>query len=371
MKAGAGHIKAAEAIHAAFQEKYPEYKVENIDLLDYSSPMIKFLYGKSYLEVLKKFPGLYAHGYKNYEGIKGLIRPRSLPDRFHFEEFFALIERAKPDCVIATHFIPASVLEHYRLTKRKNFRLVVTLTDYEMHPLWLVERADLFTVATEEMRFALAFDGIDPKKIRKTGIPVHPKFLRTYDRVGLRKKYGLGIDQPIILLTAGSFGMTPITRVISSLKHIKRRFQLLVVCGNNDQLKKELTHLQKTEPRLKLVFGFVDCMEELMAISDVIITKPGGITTTESMASGLPMILVDPIPGQEEANAYYLIAHGVARYAGTLPALLYHIDVLLKHPELRAGMKQACKTTAPGNAAFSIAKEITTLFRARPIHPQQ
>ena len=361
VKAGAGHLKAAEAVEAAFAKYQPNVEVKNIDLLDYSNELIKYLYGKMYLDVVKAFPELYAYSYKHYESSKKFIKPRFLLDKFNFSDFFEIVENLNPDIVVATHFISEAVLESYRKKRKKHFRIAVTLTDYEFHPVWLVSNVDLYFTATEEVKSSLLFHGIPPEKIVASGIPIHPKFSEEKDRKELLAKYGLNNQSPVILISAGSFGVTPLSEVIEDFGSLKEEFQIMVVCGNNAELRKDLEIKQKSEPRLKRVFGFVDFMDELMAFSDLLITKPGGITVSESIAMGLPMILIEPIPGQEEANADYLIEQGAGVKARNLPVLLCKLGLLLRNPGKLTDMSRRARAISCPYAAKTIAGEVIKL----------
>ncbi len=361
VKAGAGHLKAAEAVEAAFAKYQPDVRVKNVDLLDYSNEFIKYLYGKMYLDVVKAIPELYAYSYKHYESSKKFIKPRFLIDKFNFSDFFGIVEDFNPDIVIATHFISEAVLENYRRKKKKEFKIAVTLTDYEFHPVWLVSNVDLFFAATEEVKSGLLFYGIPPEKIVTTGIPIHRKFSEEKDRKELLAKYGLNNQSPVILISAGSFGVTPLGEVIGDFGAIKDDFQIMVVCGNNTELRKDLEMKQKSEPRLKKVFGFVDFMDELMASSDLLITKPGGITVSESIAMGVPMIFIEPIPGQEEANADYLVEQGAGVKARNLPVLLHKLGQLVRNPKKLADMSERAKAISRPFAAKTIAEEAIKL----------
>lgn len=342
LKAGAGHLKAAEALETAFVAD-GGFEVKNIDLLDYSSALIGFLYGKMYLDMVKAFPDLYSYNYKRYESAKNFIKPRLFFDKFNFSDFFKIVEEFKPDLIIATHFIPAAVLANYKEKLHKNYKIFTTLTDYEFHPLWLIDGVDLFFVATEEVKAGLIFYGIVPEKIVISGLPVHPKFFAPKNKETLRQKYSLEFNTPVILISAGSFGLTPLGEVIDELEKIKNNFQLIAVCGHNEKLKAELEKTRANRPRLKKVFGFVNFMDELMATADILITKPGGITVSEALTYGLPMILIEPIPGQEEANADYLLELGTAQKARNLPSLIYKIKKLLDQPSELALMAERTK----------------------------
>jgi processive 1,2-diacylglycerol beta-glucosyltransferase len=361
VRAGAGHLKAAEAVEAAFLKYHPGVEVKNVDLLDYSGELIKYLYGKMYLDVVKAIPELYAYSYKHYEPSKKFIKPRFLIDKFNFGDFFKMVEEFDPHIVIATHFISEALLENYRRKTGKQFRIAVTLTDYEFHPVWLVSNIDLYFTATEEVKSSLLFYGVAPEKIVTSGIPIHPKFSEEKDKKDLLVKYGLSSQSPVILISAGSFGVTPLGEVIAEFRAIRDEFQIMVVCGNNTQLRKDLETKQRSEPRLKKVFGFVDFMDELMAVSDLLITKPGGITVSESIAVGLPMILIEPIPGQEEANADFLVEQGVGVKARSLPILLHKLGMLIRNTSRLADMSKRAKAISRPYAAKTIAERAVNL----------
>jgi len=358
LRAGAGHLMAAAALEAAFLGSKPGHTVRNIDLLDYSTDLIKFLYGKMYLDVVKLLPELYAYSYKHYEPSKKFIKPRFLIDRFSFSAFFELIEDFDPDLLLCTHFIPTALVENYRRKKGKSFPIAVTLTDYEFHPLWIAPNIDLYFTATQEVKSSLIYYGVAPEKIVVSGIPVHPKFSAPKDRASLLRKHGLTEGSPIILISAGSFGITPLEEVVDELGGIKEEFQLMVVCGRNADLEKELLEKQKTQPRLKKVFGFVDFMDELMGMSDLLITKPGGITVSESLSVGLPMILIEPIPGQEEANADYVVEQGAALKARSVSSLIYKLELLIRAPEKLKEMSRRATEISHPDAATTVVEAI-------------
>jgi processive 1,2-diacylglycerol beta-glucosyltransferase len=357
VRAGAGHLKAAEALEVAFRKCQPGTEVRNVDLLDHSTELIKYLYGKLYLDVVKAMPELYAYSYRHYESSKRFTRPRFLIDRFNFSDMFGILKDFSPDIVIGTHFISAALLENYRRKKKKAFKVAVTLTDYEFHPVWVVPNADLYFTATQEVKDSLSFYGIPPERIIPSGIPIHPKFSEEKDRKGLLVKYGFNNQSPVVLISAGSFGVTPLGEVIADFEVIKNDFQIVVVCGNNAKLKKDLEAKQASEPRLKKIFGFVDFMDELMAMSDLLITKPGGITVSESIAVGLPMIFIEPIPGQEEANADYLVEQGAGVKARNLPVLLDKLGRFIRDPGKLADMSRRARAISRPDAARTIAEE--------------
>ena len=236
VRAGAGHLMAAAALEAAFLDSEPALAVKNIDLLDYSNDLVKFLYGKMYLDVVKLIPELYAYSYKHYEPSKKFIKPRFLIDRFSFRAFFELIEDFDPDLILCTHFIPAALVENYRRKKKKGFKIAVTLTDYEFHPLWVAPNIDRYFTATEEVKTSLIYYGVEPERVVTSGIPIHPKFCEAKDKAKLLTKYEMSEGQPIILISAGSFGITPLGEVMDELEAIREELSIDIGQTSGDNL---------------------------------------------------------------------------------------------------------------------------------------
>ena len=364
VKAGAGHVKAAEALEAAFSLKYPSFTVRNVDLLDYSSYLARQFYGKTYIDVVKNLPELYGYLYKNYRGLQGLAGPRLMFDRLNAAAYLDLVDAFEPDAVITTHFIAAALAADYRDRKRKTFPVFVTITDYEIHPLWVIRTAEIerYSVAHEEMKNHLKLLGVPEERVIIAGIPINPRFVEKKDPTALKTKYGVKDASPVVLLIAGSFGTTPIGDIIDQFKLIPSQFQLIVVCGKNKKLSEKIRAKQSNEPRITLVYEFVDFVDELMRVSDILISKPGGITTSESLAIGLPMLLVDPIPGQEEANVDYFLEKGVGLKARSPESLIFKLGDVLSHPERLQEMRENVTGIAKPQAAFTVADEVVKIL---------
>ncbi len=360
VRAGAGHVKAAEALRKAFSIRYPDFAVRNVDLLDYSSYLARQLYGKTYIDMVRKLPELYGYLYRNYKGMEGLAGPRLIFDRLNAAPYLDLLGDFEPDAVVATHFIAGALAADYRDRARKRFPVFVTVTDYEIHPLWVVRTAEieLYTVAHEEMKNHLALLGVPRERVVVSGIPIDPVFGEPKDVDALRIKHGLSRGSPVVLLMAGSFGTTPVPRIVDYLRLVEAPFQMIVVCGKNRRLYKTMKEKQQTEQRLVAVHEFVDFVAELMRVADILISKPGGITTSESLAVGLPMLMVDPIPGQEEANVDYLLERGAGLKARSAESLIFKLEELLSHPIRLLQMREKIAQIAKPQAAFSIADEV-------------
>ena len=364
VKAGAGHVKAAEALETAFSTKYPSFTVKNVDLLDYSSYLARQFYGKTYIDVVKRLPELYGYLYKNYKSLQGLAGPRLAFDRLNAVAYLDLLHDFEPDAVIATHFIAGALAADYRDRERKKFPVFVTITDYEIHPLWVIRTAEIerYSVAHEEMKNHLKLLGVPEERVIVAGIPINPVFVKRKDPMALKAKYGIKDTSPVVLLIAGSFGTTPIGDIIDQFKVIPSDFQLIVVCGKNKRLYEKIRAKQSTEPRITLVYEFVDFVDELMRVSDILISKPGGITTSESLAIGLPMLLVDPIPGQEEANVDYFLEKGVGLKARNPESLIFKLGEVMADQSRLREMKERISKIAKPEAAFTVADEVVKIL---------
>ncbi|MCX6737028.1 MAG: glycosyltransferase [Candidatus Parcubacteria bacterium] len=357
VKAGAGHVKAADALEEAFKNN-KNCVVKNVELLEYAKTFVKYFYGEMSVDVAKNSPQIYGYFYENYELLKEFIKPKFLIDSLYLKSFLEMVENFKPDIIVCTHFIPADILVYYRKQANKNYKIVLIITDYEHHPAWLIKDMDLCCVAHEEMKKNLIYKGILENQILISGIPIGLQFNKPLDREALKRKYGLNNDKLTLLISAGSFGISPVSEIIKKLSDIKKPFQMIVICGHNQKQFLKLNKLKQKESRLKKVFGFVNNMEELMAVSDLLITKPGGITVSESLAMALPMLLIKPIPGQEEANADYLLEHGVAQKAYNLDALIYKTENLIKNKKELLKMSLKAKKISKPNASNDIVTEI-------------
>ncbi len=209
------------------------------------------------------------------------------------------------------------------------------------------------------MKYELARLGVPSDSITDAGIPVDPAFMNRKDRGELRRAHGLKATSPVILLMAGwSFRASAVERMIDHLSMVDGDFQLIVLAGRNRELYERVKAKQSREPRIASVFEFIDFVEDLMRLSDILISKPGGITTAESLAAGLPMIVVDPIPGQEEANSDYILENGAGLKARSLEGLVFKIGRLVADPARLAYMRENIGKIARPDAAFSIADGI-------------
>jgi processive 1,2-diacylglycerol beta-glucosyltransferase len=227
------------------------------------------------------------------------------------------------------------------------------VTDFEAHALWMDACVDLYCVAAEETKARLVARGATAANAVATGIPIAAKFLSKPDPRAVRKNYGLRDDQPVLLVLGGGFGMGPVAEILAELDKVPGQFQTLVVTGRNEELRRKLATQTRRHPTH--VLGFSTNMHELMAVADLIITKPGGLTTSEALALGKPLFILNPIPGQEAANSDFLLERGAAAKVNRVEDLPFRIEKLLGSKKL-AEMAKAAKSLGRPQSAETVCQ---------------
>ncbi len=359
--AGAGHKRAAEALAKAFALEDGSAEVAVRDILDFTSPVFKKTYGKGYLDIVRKAPELW--GFMFAQSDKKAQLPSHRKIRAIFNEinasaFSKFCKEFNADIVVCTHFMPLEILARKVGRKWRHVPLYCVVTDFAVHSLWIVENVDRYYVATDDARRQLIRKGQPAEKIRITGIPVDPLFSRSDTFENARRKLDIDANTPTVLLLSGGFGVGPAADLIRSFGQVEVNCQLLVVAGANEKLKKEATAAASGLKVPVKVFGFVDTIHELMDASDIVISKPGGLTTSEVLAKGKPMIVIDPIPGQEQRNCEYLLEAGAAVRLYESEDAPYKVQAILEDPTRMARMQKNAREISHPNAAREIARDI-------------
>jgi len=270
--------------------------------------------------------------------------------------FLHLVRSLKPDAVITTHFFPTDVLAAAKRAGWLSARLIVVVTDLFPHRMWLVQEADLVVVASDEARAICLRRGIAAERIRVLGVPISQRFRLSCDRAAILQRCGLDGARRTLLVTSGGMGVGPIQHFVERLVVLEaiqpHGLQLLVVCGENDQLRQRLQRLGETASLPVCALGFTDAMHELMQASDLLITKPGGLTVMEALAVGLPMVFCGTIPGQEQGNADYVVRHGAGLKADQPDRCAATVLQVLEHPvQLQAMRSRALALSRPDAAS--------------------
>jgi processive 1,2-diacylglycerol beta-glucosyltransferase len=363
--AGAGHTRAAQAIEKALIEMNAAQEVRHIDILDYTNKLFHKLYSDSYIEMVNKAPKMLGWLYDRFDTPYKNERLRLAFNKLNTGPFVRLLEQYQPDIAICTHFLPSEIISWLKSKKRLSCPQAIVITDFDAHAMWFCHYYEQYFVALDETRAYLEACGVSPEKISISGIPIDPVFAIHKDKKEMRKKYGLKADRPTILLSAGGFGVGPIEGLIKALYKLEHSAQVIAICGRNEELKKRIEKLSfknqlKSNLLVKAV-GYTKEMDEYMAASDMILGKPGGLTTSEALAKGLVFIIVNPIPGQEERNSDHLLEQRVAIRCNNIPILAYKIDKLLDQPKLFAEMQTNTRKLAHPRAAFDIVSKLLEL----------
>lgn len=348
---GAGHRRAAEAVYNYISQNHPEIEVEITDVIEHASAFFKFNYGWGYSFLARRANFLWRLGFwlTDCRIFRPLLRPlASFINRSNTKDFARLLIREKPDYIISTHFLTSEIAAYLKQRGQIRSILATVVTDFGAHYFWVSPGTDTYIVASGFARQQLLDLGIQGERIRQLGIPIDPKFSREYDRGSLASKFGIGAHKFTVLLMTGSFGSGPLEQIAESLC---REAQVLVVCANNKKLYARLN--KKNLPDVK-AFGLVSNPEELMAVSDMIITKPGGLSISELLAMELPPLFISAIPGQEENNLKVLKQYGIGVSAGNLGGLARTILHFKSRPQELLSMKEKMRKVKKPSAAGAI-----------------
>lgn len=361
--AGAGHKKAAEAIYNAFLRLGEVESVFIIDSLDYTNRIFKWSYPRVYLFLVNYLPHLWGFFYYALDNRKIyflISKFRRLLNRLNSKRFIKFLIKENPKLIISTHFFASEIISDLKNRGLISSRVISVITDFRVHSFWTVKSMDIYTVASAEAKADLMRWGIDEGKAKALGIPIDPIFYSKLDKNYLREKMNLNKDKFTILIVSGGFGIGPIRKLVKTIIGPKIKFkdyiQLIVVCGRNNRLYKYIENIRANSILTMKVFGFVDNMDELMEVSDLLIGKPGGLTISEALAKGLPIIIISPIPGQEERNAEVLVKYGVGIRARRINEVNQILLRLLKHPQELDKMKENIKQMSRPKAAEEIVR---------------
>ncbi|GAC1448180.1 MAG: glycosyltransferase [Isosphaeraceae bacterium] len=360
--AGAGHLRAAQAIERALLEMGGAREVRHIDTLDYTNPVFKRLYSKTYIEMVNKTPELLGWLYDHFDKPWKHQRRRLAFEKLNTRPVVKLLESYRPQIAICTHPLPAEIISWLKAKEKIETRQAIVVTDFDVHAMWLCRDFERYFVALEETRVHLGSLGVPLDRITVSGIPIDPVFTRPKNKMEMRAKYGLKPDLTTILVSAGGFGVGPIEALLSSLGSLRHPAQVVAVCGRNEALKTRLEALVADAAlgsRLTVLpVGFTQEMDEFMAASDILLGKAGGLTTSEALSQGLAFVIVNPIPGQEERNSDHLLEEGVAIRCNNPAALSYKIDRLLDDPGRLARMQERSLRFARPRAAFDVVSKL-------------
>jgi processive 1,2-diacylglycerol beta-glucosyltransferase len=369
VSAGAGHVRAAQAVCAQAQLSHPDWQVTHIDIMDLVPRAFRTLYCESYIKVVERAPLLWSYLYgksdKRTRSSKS-DRLRRAVEKVNTRKFDGEIDKLAPDAIICTHFLPAELLSRRIRKQRPTAPVWVQVTDFDVHGLWLHEHMQGYFVANEEVAQRLRAKGIALDRIEVTGIPIMPVFSSAPTRAVGAAELGIDPQKPTLLMMSGGAGVGGIEVLAKHLAAMPVDMQIIALAGRNEGLLSQLKAIANEHPRRLWPMGFTRSIERVMAAADVAITKPGGLTSSECLAMNLPMIVVSPIPGQEERNADFLLESGAALKAVDVASLLYKVRRLLESPQELAAMRARMKSVARPHAASSVLAAVAKHLQASP-----
>jgi processive 1,2-diacylglycerol beta-glucosyltransferase len=357
VSAGAGHVRAAQALEAAARSANPPLVATHIDLLSLVPKDFRKLYGEQYIKLVDKLPQLWALLYAKSDRPSRdtlLGRLKRAAEKLNTRKLDAEIARLRPDAILCTHFLPAELLSRQKARGKALPPLWVQVTDFDVHALWVHPHVDRYCVASDEVAFRLADRGVPRARISVTGIPVMPQFSAGLDRAACAAELGIAPERFTVALMAGGAGVGSLDQLAERLLRGAEDIQLVALAGRNAELLARLRKLAKLYPQRLIPLGFTTTVERVMSASDLVITKPGGLTVSECLARAKPMLLVSPIPGQEERNADYLLEAGAALKACDGATLEYKLGLLLAQPARLRAMGEAAHRTGRPHAARDV-----------------
>lgn len=353
---GSGHVKAADALAQAMRARHDVEEVLCDDSLDHTNVLHRQFYSKLYSKLSLMLPEFLGWWYERSDdpwvadkGRLAIDLPQALP-------LINLVREFRPDIILCTHFMPAGVVSWLIGNGKLDARLGIVVTDFHFHAFWITRAFNWYFVAQEEDKIHMEALGLPSDRIEVTGIPVEPAFTHGVDAAAVLTRHGLQPDRPTLLVAGGALGLSPATAVVRQLLQLKANFQAIIVCGRNQEMQDEVSALVADRPGDFCVLGYTPEMPDLMGAATILLSKPGGMTTAEALARGLPMVVLDPIGGQEERNSDVLLEAGAAVKCTEVTLVTHKLQRILNDPERLQRMRESAMALGRPNAAADIAR---------------
>jgi len=356
-----GHHSATLAVEKAIRIINPTAEILNINAFNYTNPVSEKIVNRIYMGMIKTTPGVWDYLYDNPKIARKIEKIKNSINKFNSPKLKRLFDRFKPDVVACTQAFPCGMVAYYKKNFNSDLPLVAILTDYAPHSYWIYDKIDYYITPSEEVKARLVKKGVKPENIKTLGIPFDPEFNDNISKTEVMKRLGLSLNMPTILIMGGGQGLGPIKTIVASLEKTKMELQEIIVTGTNKRLYRSIKRKVKKYKKRVFVFGYARNINELMDISDIIITKPGGITTAEALAKKLPMIIVNPIPGQEASNAAYLTEQGAAIKVDDPKNINLVVEDLFSNPDKLDNMRKSSVGISKPNASLDIARLLLDL----------
>jgi processive 1,2-diacylglycerol beta-glucosyltransferase len=359
--AGSGHKRAAQALANAFHQLHPDVTVREVDTLVFASRLYRGTYAASYNAMAARAPRLWGalyHSWALFPVHRSTAPVRLALDRLNLRRLVRVLERERPDAVVCTHFLPVEALSPVRGGGRLRVPLYCVITDFAAHPFWAFPHVDRYFVASERVADELAGHGVSRPSIQVTGIPIDPRFAESIGQDRARSRLKLELDRPVVLVMGGGGGVGPLAELAQRLIRLPLEPQVLVVCGTNQRLRHEIESLPPFHGGRPRTLGYSTEVDVLLEACDVVISKAGGLTCSEALAKGAPLVIFRPTPGQEVRNAEYLEGGGAAVHADSVEAVEQIVSRWLEDPVARERVHEAARRLASPHAAEEIARVV-------------
>ncbi len=327
-----GHHKAATAIERSLNVLDKETQVTTIDLVRYVHPYSSWMINKLYAFIIKKIPRVWGNIYDKKKVFKILNPLQKYVHYCDLSKINNIIKKLDPDVVACTQAFPCGLMASYKKRYKARYKLIGVVTDFWANRFWFDSCVDYYVVSSDWCQAGLLKSGISNDRLKKFGIPIEPEFSINYSKEEVAEQFGLAKNKPAILLMGGGSGIGPLSRVAKLLDRSSLDFQMVIVCGKNKKLYKWFSR-QEFNKKVK-VFPYIHQVHKLMEFSEIIVTKPGGITISEAMCKQLALLIMTPIPGQEGNNLKFLLENGLGLKANTPEKVVEHAENLLSDAEL-------------------------------------
>ncbi len=359
-RVGEGHKAAAAAVSTRLAARGMRGDV--VDSYRYAASLFSKVVSDGYIGMVRTIPQLYGFIYNRAERATEAGGFRVWASEFTARNIRGLMQRLKPSVVVCTHAFPCGVMSAYKRLYDPSIPVMGIVTDFVVHPFWIYRNIDAYAVATPEIRAALVGRGIDPQRIGIDGIPVDPRFGEPPpDRGALRETLGLPRAAEVALVMGGGLGLGPVAATVRALARSAEPVTPVVIVGKNRRLELRVAEEARRDGADVRVLGFVENVFDWMHAADVLVTKPGGLSTSEALAAGLPMVLLRPLPGQEERNLRYLTARGAALQTTHGDEMVKVVDDVLHDERIALRLRAGARSLAHPDAAERIAARIASM----------
>jgi len=355
--AGHGHVMAARALADALRRRHPQVDTTHVDALEKMARWYSHTYRWLYLRLVDRTPRLWRLLYDTTD--RGNSALGAFLTRVAGRSFVHMVERWRPHAVVCTHFLPAELLDRRLRRGKVGTRLHVVVTDHDIHRIWYWPQVYRYHVASELVKARLCLRyGCPEEKVLVTGIPVRREFSARYDQIAIRARYGLDPNRPVVLFLSGGFAVGPMRQAILGIWRDRRDAQILAVCGRNERLRRGIARLPRPGGSTLHALGFQENPAELMAVADLVVAKAGGVTISEALVAGKPLVISAAIPGQEERNVQALLEAGAGIWAPTPEEVRWRVVGLLDDPARAKALTRAARAFARPAAAADVVDAV-------------